>query len=156
MKDVLRPVRTAFYNTVKQDLKYQNVTIPVYEEYMPAAAKPAVLTFNNQTVKAYVILLNQTSNFDPVLKCIRNDQSSIQVQVTTQFPSGSGGSELAELIGDLIKAKIFPSANTNALQLDPAFKLWKCNYESGRNIPYDTETNRVWVHQMTFLCYVAQ
>jgi len=158
MRGILRPVRTAVYQAVKLDLKYGLVDIPVYEEYLPAAGKKAKIVYNNQTVEVYVILLNQTSNNDTRLKCVRNDQSSIQIQVNTIFPSGTGGSELAEIIGDYIKLKIWPfgNDNNNNLQIDPAFNLWKVDYESARNIPYDTDTNRVWVHQMTFLCYVSQ
>lgn len=157
MRSTTLPVRKGFYLAIQPGLMYQNKAIPVYEEYMPASAKPAQITFNNQTVGVYVILLNQTSNHDPILKCFRNDQSSIQVQVTTVYPSGTGGSELAELIGDTIKVGLFQSGNNNSsVQLDPPFNMWKCNYESARNIPYDTDTNRVWVHQMTFLCYVSQ
>lgn len=157
MRTTTRPIRTAIYQCIKLDLKYGLVTIPVYEEYLPAGGQQATIVYNNQTVKAYVILLNQTSNYDPILKCLRNDQSSIQIQVTTIFPSGTGGSELAEIIGDSVKLKIWPFGNNNNnLQIDPAFKIWKITYESARNIPYDTDTNRVWVHQMTFLCHVSQ
>lgn len=157
MRDILKPVRTSLYLCISSNLKFGAVDIPVYEEYFPAGGKKATVVYNNQTVSVYVILLNQTSNFDPIMKCVRNDQSSIQVQVNTIYPSGTGGSELAETIGDLIKIKIWPFGNdNNNLQIDPAFNLWKFSYESARNIPYDTDTNRVWVHQMAFLGHVTQ
>lgn len=157
MRNTTFPIRKAFVATIKQGLVYQNQTIPVYAEFLPADVKPAEITYNNKIVELYVIVLNQTSNYDPIMKCVRNDQSSIQVQINAIFPSGSGNSELPEIIGDIIKASLFQSGNnTSSVVLEPPFKLWKCTYESARNIQYDTDSNRVWTHQMTFLCHVTQ
>jgi len=146
------------YVTALAGLTYKGVTIPVYEEYLqPTTARPiAVIPVGSSSFESYIILLNQTSN-DISAKCLRNDQLAIQVQITTKWPLFKGGSEDAELIGDLVVGRLLTDDGLfTKLELPQPLNCWKGTLEGTINIPYTTDTNSVWVTQLLFTNSVSQ
>lgn len=157
MKGVDLPLRKA-YVLALSNLTYKGVKIPVYEEKAtPTTNRPfANIPYGNTTVQAYIVLLNQTSN-DNSSKCIRNDQASIQVQITTVWPQDKGGSLMAEEISDLVTAELFDESGLfNLMVLPTPFEIWKGVLEGARNMPYETETNSVWVRQLILNNWITQ
>lgn len=158
MKVVSLPLRTAFFNKLNSGITYLGKSIFTFEDYLQETStrKKAILQVGTMTVEAYIILLNQTEN-DNSNKCRKNDQASIQVQINTIFPSGKGGSQQAEEIGNLVYEKLFPVNNLKAdIILPTPFHCWKSVKQGARNLNYDTETSRAWIHQITFNNWISQ
>jgi len=158
MKLVTTPIRSALA-TLLSGIPFMGKTINSFEEYLQESTtkKKAVLTVGSQQVTAYIILLNQTVN-DNSSKCLRNDEASIQVQVTTVFPADAGGSLVAEQIADLVLARLFDVDNMQitGINLPEQFEIWRARFISSRNINYNTDTNRVWITQLTLSFSVNQ
>jgi len=158
MKLVTTPIRSALA-TLLSGIPFMGKTINAFEEYLQESTtkKKAVFLVGNQSVTAYIILLNQTVN-DNSSKCMRNDETSIQVQITTIFPADTGGSFIAEQISDLVLAKLFNVDNMQitAISLPDPFEIWRARFISSRNINYNTDTNRVWITQLTLSFSVNQ
>lgn len=157
MQEVSLSLRIAYFNKL-QGITYLGKPIPVYEEFVQETVgnMKAKLTIGNMTVEAYIILLNQTEN-DNSPKCHRNDECSIQIQVTTVWPSDKGGSMHAEKIMNLVYDKLFPTSSIDAdLTIESPFKIWKKVKIGGRPINYDTDTNRVWIKTITMNNWVSQ
>jgi len=126
--------------------------IASFEEYLQETdtRKKAILTVGNLSLEAYIILLNQTQNEGIGSKCGRNDECSIQLQVTTVYPSGKGGSKIAEEISDLALARLASVA------LPDPFGLWKYDTVGIRNLNYDAQSTRTWIVQITLNFSVTQ
>lgn len=150
MKNVNLALRKA-YVAALTGLQYGGKTIPVYEEEMQGT----VATLADGT-QAYIILLNQTSNNDSP-KCVRTDFASIQIQITTVWPSNKGGSRVAQEISEVIMATLFPDKfYSTSIVLPSPFNMWQSFLESCRPIQYDTTTNRVWIEQMIMSHRISQ
>ena len=158
MKLVTTPVRSALA-TLLSGIPFMGKTINAFEEYLQESTtkKKSVLTIGSQQVTAYIILLNQTVN-DNSSKCMRNDETSIQVQITTVYPPDTGGSLIGEQISDLVLAKLFNVDNMQitGINLPGPFEIWRARFVSSRNINYNTDTNRVWVTQLTLSFSINQ
>jgi len=157
MKSVTLAIRTAYVEKTT-GITFLTKVIPVFEEYVQETAtkKKAILTIGTMQIEAYIILLNQTVN-DNSPKCQRNDQTSIQAQVTTVFPLGKGGTKTAEQIAELFMDKLFVNSNLETnLVLPPPFHIWKSVMEGVKNINYTTDTNSVWITQLILNHYVSQ
>jgi len=158
MKLVTTPVRSALA-TLLSGIPFMGKTINAFEEYLQESTtkKKSVLTIGSQQVTAYIILLNQTVN-DNSSKCMRNDEASIQVQITTVFPADSGGSLIGEQISDLVLAKLFNVDNMQitGVNLPGPLEIWRARFVSSRNINYNTDTNRVWITQLTLSFSINQ
>jgi hypothetical protein len=107
--------------------------------------------------QAYIILLNQTSNEARSNKCNRNNNDSIQIQITTVWPAGKGGSKVAEEIAQVILNLLFPSNVKNTdLALSNGLSMWKSELLSSRNINYDGNSSRVWITQLILESWISQ
>lgn len=155
MRDVLSPLRKAYWDNIQPGLAWQGNPIPVCEEYLNEP--PAVIIDQEgRRVELYVIIGNQTSN-DISAKCGRDDESSIQIRIVASYPSGTGGSRLPEQIGDIIKAGIFQKpGGGHALEIESPFDIWKCQFLSSRNLNYETDNSREWTHVMIINNWVSQ
>jgi len=152
MKNPNLLIRTAYFDAL-QNLVYKTKTIPVYEEQVTDGSPMVSVNIGGVLVQCYIILLNQSSN-DLSTKCVRSDEASIQVQINTLFPRGKGGSKTAEEISELVYGKILnESGLLGKLTTDG---LWKTTLEDTRNIPYNTDTNSVWVVQSIFTNRINQ
>jgi hypothetical protein len=158
MKSPTLAVRTALVQKLKDSVTYTGTKIPTYEAYVQEtpANRIARLTIGNEEVLAYIILLNQTSN-DISPKCLRNDSTTIQVQVTTVWPNDKGGSRTAEEISELVTDVLFTDDGLfSKLELPEPLDTWMGLLRSSDNIYYDTETNRVWITQLMLSYEVSQ
>lgn len=155
MKSPTLAYRTALFNAL-QGIVFLGQNISVFEEVANSNQLASIKKINvgNVPVEAYIIIQNQTAN-DISAKCLRSDQVSCQVQITTLFPIGSGGSKTAEQISELILEKVYDNP-TVKFPNDSDFFIWKNQLESTRNIPYQTDTHYAWVHNMTFIAWIGQ
>lgn len=137
---------------------YAGKNIPVYEDFLqPTASRPiAKLAIGEATVEAYIILLNQTSN-DNSPKCVRNDEASIQVQITTVWPLFKGGKKTSEEISDVILSILFTEDGLfNKMPIEAPFDIWKGSVSGIRPLSYTTDTNTVWITQLILTNSISQ
>jgi len=158
MKIVSLPYRTAISEALNGHVVYSGIGIPTYEEYVQVTASRPIgyVPKGTEEVGCYIILLNQTSN-DNSAKCTRNDDVSIQAQITTEWTSNKGGSKLAEEIAELVVNRLFDADGLfNILTLDEPLSLWKGELESIQNINYDLTSSRVWITQLLITGSITQ
>jgi len=154
MKPITLTIRTQLFLALNQQVLYNTKFIPVYEEYLPDDGVIATLPAPN-LCDAYIVLKNQTANEDILHKCGHNDQSSIQIQVYTNFSNGRGGSKTAEEITAKIFDLLFVDGKFK-LNMPSELHLWKGAIESTRNIQYLDDTTRTWTTITTLLLHVSQ
>lgn len=157
MIDVNLPLRVGYIQATN-NIMYRGVKIPFYEEYaQPTSLKPiALVTDSGIQVECYVIVLNQTQN-DASPKCMRNDECSIQLQVTTRWPKLKGGSKMSSEISNLILAQLFtPDGLFSTIELSGGLKAWKGRLMSARPISYTDENYAVWITQLIITNSVSQ
>lgn len=154
MQNINLAIRQAVLNAINP-IVYQTKSIYSFADYvLPSTSKPIALI---GTMQAYIILLNQNSNLNDQNKCNRNDSASIQIQVTTKFPSGTGGSTQAEQIAELILNKLYPNNNKFMLiSLPSPLYVWKSQVELVKNLNYDDEIGRTFITQLVISCQVSQ
>lgn len=150
------PFRTALVQALDTHVLYQSTSIRVWEEYVMETDTKRIVTLNNGC-QAYIILLNQTSNEARSNKCNRNNNDSIQIQITTVWPAGKGGSKTAEEIAQIVLNLLFPSNVKNTdLTLSNGLSMWKSELLGSRNIPYDGDSSRTWITQLILESWISQ
>jgi hypothetical protein len=150
------PYRTALVQTLDTHILYQSTSIRVWEEFVSETETKRIVTLNNGC-QAYIILLNQTSNEARSNKCNRNNNDSIQIQITTVWPAGKGGSKTAEEIAQVILNLLFSSNIKNTdLALSNGLSMWKSELLSSRNINYDGDSSRTWITQLILESWISQ
>lgn len=148
------PLRGAVIEAI-EPIVYQGKNIYAFDEYVLETSTRKKTVYPKFT--AYIIILNQTSNNRELNKCVRNNQDTIQIQVTTVWPENTGNSRAAEEIADLVLKKLYPATNKNtSLQLPGGLHVWKSNVETVRNINYDSETSRTFITQLVIECQISQ
>lgn len=144
--------RTAIVNALN-NVQYKGKRIGLFEEYLSETSTNKKAIF--PTFEAYVILLNQTSNNNSP-KCHRNNEDSIQIQITTVYPAGKGGSKVAEEIANVILGILFPTEHYKSNISIPDMDVWKSELLSSRNIMYDLTSSRTWIHQLILVSNISQ
>lgn len=147
------PYRTAIV-TALNNVVYQTKRIPVYEEYLQPTESNKIAMLSG-SVEAYIILLNQTSNNNSP-KCHRNNEDSIQIQITTVFPAGKGGSKIAEEISNVVLGILFPLEHYKSNISIENMDVWKSELIGSRNINYNLNASRVWITQLTLVSNISQ
>jgi len=157
MKITTLPFRTAVVNNLNlgTGVVYLTKKIPVFEEIVTVDTTRPVPTIGKYT--AYILLINQTANNDPMNKCTHNEQVTIQIQCVTKWPSGTGSSGEAERIAQLVLDRLFPASDIKPnLTLSNDLDLWKGEVMSILNLNYADDANHVWNTIITLLCRVMQ
>lgn len=144
--------RTAIVNALS-NVQYQGKRIGVFEEYLAETSTNKKAVYS--TFEAYIILLNQTSNNNSP-KCHRNNEDSIQIQITTVYPAGKGGSKVAEEIANVILEILFPTEHYKSNIAIPNMDVWKSELLGSRNIKYDLSESRIWIHQLLLISNISQ
>lgn len=146
------PYRTAIVEALN-NVVYQGKRIGVFEEYVQesTANKKAILT----NCEAYIILLNQTSNNNSP-KCHRNNEDSIQIQITTVYPAGKGGTKVAEEIANVVLGILFPYEHYKSNISIPNMSVWKSELIGNRNINFNENESRTWIHQLILVSNISQ
>lgn len=148
--------RQALIQALDTQVLYDSTSIRVWEEYVMETETKRIVTLS-KGCQAYIILLNQTSNEARSNKCNRNNNDSIQIQVTTVWPAGKGGSKVAEEIAQVILNLLFPSNVKNTdLVLSNGLSIWKSELLSSRNINYDGDSSRTWICQLILESWISQ
>lgn len=154
MQSTTLAFRTAIVNALN-NIVFESNRVGVFEEYVQETStnKKALLT----NCEAYIVLLNQTSN-DNSARCARNDEVSIQIQITTVFPAGKGGSKISEQISELVINQLFTSDGLfKKITMPSPFGLWKMELPvSGRQINFNENESRIWITQLVVLGYLNQ
>lgn len=154
MQNINLAIRAAVLNAINPIL-FQGKNIYTHADYLQASSSKPIAVIG--TMQAYIILLNQNANLNDINKCNRNDQASLQIQVTTKFPSGTGGSTQAEQIAELILNKLYPVDKKHmAITLQAPLSLWKSQVELVKNLNYDDEVGRTFITQIVISCQVSQ
>lgn len=150
------PFRTSLIQALDTNVLYDSQSIRVWEEYVMPTDTKRIVTLSDGC-QAYIILLNQTSNEARSNKCNRNNNDSIQIQITTVWPAGKGGSKTAEEIANVILGLLFPSNVKNTdLALSNGLSMWKSELLSSRNINFDGDSSRVWICQLIVESWISQ
>lgn len=141
-------------------LTYMGQHIPVYEEYVNETTgnAKAKLPVAFGTVEAYVTMMNQGDNDNSLTKCMEDSVSSIQLQITTVWLNGIGGSKHAENIELEIYKLLYPDSGYRykTSLVIPEANIWKSERLSTQNINYQDESRRVWIRQAIMNNYVSQ
>lgn len=155
MKITSLPYRTAVYNALDDKVVYNNVKIHSFVEYLQETStrKKAILSGD---VQAYIILLNQTSNESQSNKCNYNTNDTIQIQITTVWPAGKGGYQVAEGIANAVLALLFPTDLKNTDLSITGMDIWKSEVLSTRNINYNDSSSRTWITQIVLESSISQ
>lgn len=153
MLEVKQLLRKAYLDKLT-GLSYQNIPIPIGEEFFTGT--PALLTTGQAaSIKMYVVIQNQTINDDSP-KCNANQTATLQLDINTIFPSNSGNSAHADLIGQAIFDLLF---TTNSKFIDftiPGVAVWRAWLESSRTIVQDDNTNRTFRNILLFSHSISQ
>jgi hypothetical protein len=130
------------YISLFQNYEYNGVSIPFFDEYVsPSIALPQIQISTYLAPKCYVLITNQTTN-DASLKCYRNENLSLQLDVTTIYDANSGGFKLAELIANDILEKLFIGQQIQLTNNE--LNIWRGWLESSPNISEETQTSRIF------------
>jgi len=146
------PYRTAIVNALN-NVQYQYKRIGVFEEYLQETSTNKKAVF--PTFEAYIILLNQTSN-DNSPKCHRNNEDSIQIQITTVYPAGKGGSKVAEEIANVVLGILFPNEFYKSNLTIPNMDVWKSELIGTRNLNFNENESRIWINQLILVSNISQ
>lgn len=154
MRNTNLAFRTAIVNALDA-IPYNGKNIYPFEEYyMPSGVR--VKAVYPGLFEAYIIILNQTLN-DDSLRCVRNDEVSIQIQINTVWPGGKGGSKAAEEISEIVMNRLFTTDGLfKNITMPEPFGLWKMDLLTVRNMNYDENASRVWVTQLVITASVTQ
>lgn len=130
------------YIALFDNFQYNGINIPFFDEYVtPNAVLPQVPISTFLAPKCYVLITNQTTN-DASLKCSRNENLSIQLDVTTIYDANSGGFKLSEQIANEILGTLFIGQQ---IQLNnEELNIWRGWLESSPNISEETQSNRIF------------
>lgn len=153
MKEIKHLLRKAYLEKLA-GLTYLNQAIPVDQDYLNVP--PAILPIGNSTqVLAHVIFQNQTVN-DSSLKCSINQETSLQLDVVTQFNANSGNSAHAELITQEIFDLLFTSDQQRLSFPIPGLNVWRAWLESSRQLSEETKDIRIFRNILIFNHSVQQ
>lgn len=161
MQNINLAIRQAVLNAINPVI-YQGKNIYAYnDKVMLSASKPAVyldIPNSSNKVQAYIIILNQNSNNNDQNKDNRNDQASIQLQITTRFVSGTGERKQNDEITQLVLNKLYPNGNKRmSVVLPDGLNLWKCYLEINKPLPaLIDDTATVYITQLVISCQVSQ
>lgn len=137
MLEVSDSLRTA-YATLLSGLTIDGVTIPVFDERVTGAT--AQVMYGSAPVECYIVLHDQTET-DISPKCNFETECSIQVDINTKFPKGTGGKYLSERISNEVKQRIYPSPNIE-LPMGPDFQCYGTRLNMSKGLTeFETATD---------------
>jgi hypothetical protein len=101
MRDIATDIRIAVINAITP-LTLSGVTLPVYDTELPPTINPA----NYVNSAAYVLITDQNEAETTNNDCSIRQNATIQINIVTKFPQGSGGKKLSENISNAIQQKM--------------------------------------------------
>lgn len=145
MIDVFLPVRQAVIEQLAT-LEYLGVSIPVDDENL---TKPkGILSVGTPPVNAWVLIQNQTMQ-DNSGQCCINQDVQLQIDVVTEFITGTGSNSgnftHADNIADEILALLFDGcSNQSTLELDPGLNMWRQWRSGGTHLMVEFSNSRLY------------
>lgn len=137
MLEVSDSLRAA-YVTLLSGLTIDGVVIPVFDERV--SGPTAQIFYGSTPVECYILLHDQTET-DISPKCNFETECSIQVDINTKFPKGTGGKYLSERISNQVKQIIYPSPNI-ALPMGSDFQCYGTRLNMSKGLTeFDTATD---------------
>jgi hypothetical protein len=101
MREIATDIRIAVINAITP-LTLSGVTIPIYDTELPPTINPA----NYVNSAAYVLITDQNEAETTNNDCSIRQDATIQINIVTKFPQGSGGKKLSENISNAIQQKM--------------------------------------------------
>ena len=101
MREIATDIRIAVINAITP-LTLSGVTLPVYDTELPPTINPA----NYVNSAAYVLITDQNEAETTNNDCSIRQNATIQINIVTKFPQGSGGKKLSENISNAIQQKM--------------------------------------------------
>lgn len=144
MIDIFLPLRQAYIERLAT-LEYLNVAIPVDDENL---TKPkAILTVGQPPVNAWVLIQNQTMQ-DNSGQCCINQDTQLQLDIVTEFITGTGGNSgnftHADMIAQAIKDLLFDGcSNQTTLTIDD-LNLWRSWQSGGTHLMVEFSASRLY------------
>jgi hypothetical protein len=141
MKEVKRAIREAYF-TALEGIKLDGYTFPLHDGKAPL-----------DSMTHFIILTDQANN--PVaLKGAFLHESSIAVDITTNFPLGKGGMELSERAADEVLLRIKPM--DGHIAISEPFRIITTKSSAPEGIDDDLQTRRCCRQRIVFTHKVAQ
>jgi len=104
MQEISHLLRQAVLNKIAP-LVVAGITIPINDSFLNPHTKPAIIAGG----KAYVLIGPQNEAETTNNRCASRQAVSLQIDIVTKFPMGSGGKITSELISNQIQsAMILP------------------------------------------------
>lgn len=101
MREIATDIRIAVINAITP-LTLSGVTIPIYDTELPPTINPA----NYVNSAAFVLITDQNEAETTNNDCSIRQNATIQINIVTKFPQGSGGKKLSENISNSIQQKM--------------------------------------------------
>jgi hypothetical protein len=101
MREIATDIRIAVINAITP-LTLSGVTLPVYDSELPPTINPA----NYVNSSAFVLITDQNEAETTNNDCSIRQDATIQINIVTKFPQGSGGKKLSENISNAIQQKM--------------------------------------------------
>jgi hypothetical protein len=101
MREIATDIRIAVINAITP-LTLSGVTIPIYDTELPPTINPA----NYVNSAAFVLITDQNEAETTNNDCSIRQDATIQINIVTKFPQGSGGKKLSENISNAIQQKM--------------------------------------------------
>lgn len=101
MREIATDIRVAVINAISP-LIVGGITIPVRDTFLPPSVAPA----NYLSGQAYVLLTDQNEAETTNNDCSIRQTASININIITKFPQGSGGKKASENISNAIQLKM--------------------------------------------------
>ena len=101
MREIATDIRIAVINAITP-LTLSGVTLPVYDSELPPTINPA----NYVNSAAFVLITDQNEAETTNNDCSIRQDATIQINIVTKFPQGSGGKKLSENISNAIQQKM--------------------------------------------------
>jgi hypothetical protein len=101
MREIATDIRIAVINAITP-LTLSGVNIPIYDTELPPTINPA----NYVNSAAFVLITDQNEAETTNNDCSIRQDATIQINIVTKFPQGSGGKKLSENISNAIQQKM--------------------------------------------------
>jgi hypothetical protein len=101
MREISTDIRVAIINAISP-LTLSGTIIPVHDTELPVSIAPAIYLGS----QAYVLITDQNEAETTNNDCSIRQNATIQINIVTKFPQGSGGKKLSENISNAIQQKM--------------------------------------------------
>ncbi|RAJ28869.1 hypothetical protein [Pedobacter cryoconitis] len=131
LKDITYPLRVAYIAKLA-GLKYNEVTVPIYDSIVP------------ETAPSYFVVIRDQNEADHSLKCGFNTDVHVTLDVVTKFPPGAGSGIVRDAISSKINSLICTENYSLRLNLLPDFNVMNSIRTLSRQIEELSKTENIF------------